>query len=227
MQSATSVDIPVVELPRSLWYRASKRAFDFVAAATLLVLLAPLLLVCAVLVWRSSPGPVIFRQRRVGARLREFTCYKFRTMVVNADPAIHQRYVTNFIKGQAEKHGTTHDAMFKLVGDQRITSIGRWLRRTSLDELPQLVNVVRGEMSLVGPRPPIMYEVEHYRPEQLQRLAVKPGITGLWQVSGRSRTTFEEMVALDLAYIRAASFVTDLRILLKTIPVVLSARDAH
>ena len=148
-------------------------------------------------------------------------------MYADADSALHQQYVTALITGDAEKHGDGDSAMYKLVDDPRITRGGRWLRRMSLDELPQLFNVVRGEMSLVGPRPPIRYEVEQYMPEQMKRLVVKPGMTGLWQISGRSRTTFDEMVTLDLTYIEHASLWNDLRILFRTIPVVLFGRDGQ
>jgi exopolysaccharide biosynthesis polyprenyl glycosylphosphotransferase len=227
MQSVAQVEIPPIELRSSTWYRTSKRLFDLVIASMLILLLLPVFLICAVLVWRSSPGPVIFRQPRVGARGREFTFLKFRSMRVDADPALHRDYVRKFINGEAEQQTTSNGSMFKLVEDPRVTTIGRFLRRTSLDELPQLFNVVRGNMSLVGPRPPIPYELEHYRPEHYRRLAVKPGITGLWQVSGRSHTTFDEMVALDLEYIGRASFLTDLKLLVRTIPVVLTQHGAQ
>lgn len=225
MHTAAHIEMPPFELSHSLWYRLIKRLFDFVAAALLLICLLPVLAACAFLVWRSSPGPILFRQQRVGVCGREFTFLKFRSMRADADPTLHREYVAAFIKGQAEQHVSASGAMYKLVGDSRITPIGHWLRRTSLDELPQLWNVIRGDMSLVGPRPPIPYELAYYPPDQLRRLAVKPGITGLWQVSGRSRTTFEEMVSLDLEYIQRASFRFDLWILLRTIPVVLG-RDA-
>ena len=226
MQNAFQVEVPSIELSYPVWYRATKRAFDLVTSMLLLTLLLPLFLLCTILVWRSSPGPILFRQTRVGAQGRAFTFVKFRSMRADSDPSLHRAYVAAFIQGQAEKQGDADGAMYKLVDDPRVTRIGRWLRRTSLDELPQLFNVIRGEMSLVGPRPPIPYELEHYRLEQLGRLAVKPGITGLWQVSGRNRTTFDEMVALDLEYIQQASFITDLKILAKTIAVVFR-RDAH
>lgn len=227
MQSAAHVEIPPIELGYSGWYRASKRIFDLVVASMLILCLIPVFLICAVLVWRSSPGPILFRQPRVGAQGREFTFLKFRSMRVDADPSIHREYVAKFINGQAEQYSAGKRTMFKLVEDPRVTRAGRFLRRTSLDELPQLFNVVRGNMSLVGPRPPIPYELENYRPEHYRRLAVKPGITGLWQVSGRSHTTFEEMIALDLEYIRRASLLTDLSVLIKTIPVVLNQRGAQ
>ena len=227
MHSAVHVDVPQLELTHAVWYRITKRLFDVVMSVLLIVCLIPLFLVCAILVWRSSPGPILFRQRRVGALGREFTFLKFRSMRIDSDPALHREYVANFIKGTAKQHSGTNGTMYKLIGDPRVTPTGHWLRRTSLDELPQLINVVRGEMSLVGPRPPIPYELEHYKPEHLRRLAVKPGITGLWQISGRSQTTFEQMIALDLEYIQCASFITDLRILLKTVPVVISQHGAQ
>ncbi|HLT18153.1 MAG TPA: sugar transferase [Thermomicrobiales bacterium] len=222
MYNAARVELAQIELNQAFWYRLAKRLFDLTGAALLLVCLSPVFLVCALLVRFSSPGPILFRQQRVGARGREFTFLKFRSMRVDADPALHREYVARFINGAAEQQAGANGSMYKLVHDPRVTPVGRWLRRTSLDELPQLINVLRGEMSLVGPRPPIPYELEHYRPEHLRRLAVKPGITGLWQISGRSHTTFEEMVALDLEYIQRASFMTDLGILLRTVPVVLA-----
>lgn len=227
MQQTFELDIPVIDWSHSLWYRATKRTLDLVIASMLIVVLTPILLACAFVVWRSSPGPILFRQRRVGVWCREFTCLKFRTMYADADSTLHQQYVAALIKGDAEKNGDGDSAMYKLVDDPRITRGGRWLRRMSLDELPQLFNVVKGEMSLVGPRPPIRYEVEQYMPEQMKRLVVKPGMTGLWQISGRSRTTFDEMVTLDLTYIEHASLWSDLRILFRTVPVVLFGRDGQ
>jgi exopolysaccharide biosynthesis polyprenyl glycosylphosphotransferase len=208
-------------------YLVVKRLLDLVVAALLLLVLAPLLLCCALAVRLDSPGPILFRQQRVGERGKVFTMLKFRSMTANVDPTPHREYVTAFIQGKATPQETERAKLFKLGNDRRITRVGRILRRTSLDELPQLWNVLRGEMSLVGPRPPILYELEHYQPAHLQRLAVKPGMTGLWQVSGRSQTTFEEMVALDLDYIRRRSLGLDLQILLRTIPVVLSRQGAN
>lgn len=227
MQSAIQVDVVALQLPQALWYRITKRILDISLALFLLLCFLPLFAVCALAVWRSSPGPILFRQQRVGLRGNLFTFLKFRSMRVDSDPAIHQQYVASFIKGNASKQGRSEEPMYKLVDDPRVTSSGRWLRSTSLDELPQLLNVLRGDMSLIGPRPPIPYELEHYRPEHYQRLAVRPGITGLWQVSGRSLTTFEEMVELDLEYIRRSSLITDLSILVRTLPVVISQRGAH
>jgi exopolysaccharide biosynthesis polyprenyl glycosylphosphotransferase len=226
MQVASQFDTPSAPLGPGL-YLAIKRLIDVAVAAALLILLSVVLLVCAVAIRLDSPGPIFFRQRRVGERGRNFTMLKFRTMRVDADQATHREYATSFIRGQASRQGATGAEVFKLARDHRVTRVGRWLRRSSLDELPQLWNVLRGEMTLVGPRPPIPYEVEQYQPTHKQRLAVTPGITGLWQVRGRSNTTFEEMVALDLEYIRRRSLLLDLRILLATIPAVLSTRGVH
>jgi len=226
MQVAGQLDTPSAPLTPGL-YPVVKRLVDVMVASALLVALSVVLLVCAVAIRLDSPGPVFFRQRRVGERGRPFTMLKFRTMRVDADQATHREYAASFIRGQASRQGAGGAEVYKLVRDHRVTRVGRWLRRTSLDELPQLFNVLKGEMSLVGPRPPIPYEVEHYQPTHKQRLAVTPGITGLWQVRGRSNTTFEEMVALDLEYIRRRSLILDLRILLATIPAVLSTRGVH
>lgn len=217
--------VPLVAPMRPL-YRVAKRLLDVTIAAIVLVLLAPVFAACAVAVWRSSPGPIIFRQERVGLRGQTFTFLKFRSMYHHADASPHRAYVTAFIRGEAAQHADGDRQLYKLVSDPRITPVGHWLRRTSLDELPQFWSVLCGQMSLVGPRPPIPYEVEQYRPDQLARLAVKPGITGLWQISGRSSTTFSEMVELDLAYIQQQSFWFDVAILLRTVPAMLSTRGA-
>lgn len=227
MQHVVHPSIASLVLPRRPFYRIAKRLLDIAVSAIVLVLLAPVFLACAIAVRRSSPGPIIFRQERVGLRGQRFTFLKFRSMYHNADPALHRTYVTAFIKGEAAQQTDGDKQVYKLVADPRITPVGRVLRRTSLDELPQFWSVLRGHMSLVGPRPPIPYEVEQYRPDQLVRLAVKPGITGVWQVSGRSSTTFDEMVALDLAYIHNQSFWFDIAIMLKTIPAILSTRGAR
>jgi exopolysaccharide biosynthesis polyprenyl glycosylphosphotransferase len=227
MQTVVRIEAPLVEVRSSASYRFTKRLLDVLVAGALLILLLPVLAVCALLVKWSSPGPIFFRQQRVGRGGEVFTFFKFRSMYTDADPALHRAYVTAFIKGQAEQHEHHDGPMYKLVRDPRITPIGHVLRRTSLDELPQFWNVLRGDMSLVGPRPPIPYEVEEYGPTELQRLAVKPGITGLWQVSGRSRTTFDQMVALDLTYIQQQSLLMDVRILLRTLPTILSRSGAQ
>ncbi|MBI4506064.1 MAG: sugar transferase [Chloroflexi bacterium] len=227
MQAADPACPRVVEPSTPSLYELSKRVLDVVASAALLCGLAPVFAVCALAIRLDSAGPVFFRQQRVGRCGKLFTILKFRSMRADADAGPHRAYVVAFIQGQAPRHQSAEGAVYKLVDDPRITRVGRWLRRTSLDELPQLWNVLRGDMSLVGPRPPIPYEIEHYQPAQLQRLAVRPGLTGLWQISARSTSTFEAMVVLDLEYIRRRSLGLDLRILLGTIPAVLRARGAH
>jgi exopolysaccharide biosynthesis polyprenyl glycosylphosphotransferase len=207
---------------------AVKRALDVTAAGVLVALLSPLFLLIAALVRLKSPGPVFFKQTRVGEFGKPFTMLKFRTMRVNADNAIHKAFVSQLIKGAAPDVATAaNDAPFKIENDPRVTAIGRLLRKTSLDELPQLWNVLRGEMSLVGPRPPLTYEVEQYKPWHYRRvLEAKPGITGLWQVSGRSQTTFDDMVRLDLRYAKNNSAWTDIKILLATPRAVMSGKGA-
>jgi len=196
----------------------AKRAFDMVAAGLGIAVLAPLFLGLYLAIRLSSRGPAIYVQRRVGADGRRFDFYKFRTMAHRSDDSIHRAYSERLINGWAQRDG---GRAFKLTADPRVTPIGRFLRKSSLDELPQLFNVLRGDMSLVGPRPPIEYEVEHYQDWHKQRLQAKPGITGLWQVSGRSQVPFDEMVMLDIHYMEHWSFLLDLKILLRTIPVVL------
>jgi len=190
-----------------------------------ILLFLPLFLVIAVLVKLSSPGPVFFRQKRLGQYGQHFNFFKFRTMYVNNDPRIHQEYVARLIAGSRD--AGQGSATFKLKNDPRVTPLGRFLRKSSLDELPQFFNVLRNDMSLVGPRPPLPYEYERYQVWHRRRvLEMKPGITGLWQVEGRSRTTFEEMVRIDLRYAGSRSFWVDLKILLLTPAAVLSGRGA-
>lgn len=204
---------------------ALKRALDLAGSLTLLVLCLPVLLILAVMVKCSSPGPIFFRQSRLGQYGRPFTFFKFRTMYVNNDPAIHQEYVSKLIAGQ--KEAGQEKGVYKLTNDPRVTRLGRFLRKSSLDELPQLFNVLRNDMSLVGPRPPLLYEYQRYQAWHRRRvLEMKPGMTGLWQVEGRSRTTFEEMVRIDLRYAVCRSLWVDLKILLHTPRAVLTGRGA-
>lgn len=207
-----------------------KRALDLIGSLMLLLLVSPAFLIIAALIKLTSPGPVFFRQVRIGQDAKPFTIMKFRTMAVNADHALHRNFVSGFIQanGQARPgESGSNNGVFKLTHDPRITPVGRILRKTSLDELPQFLNVLTGEMSLVGPRPPIPYELEQYKPWHCRRvLDAKPGITGLWQVSGRSRTTFDEMVRLDLRYARTRSLWTDIKILLATPGAVISGKGA-
>jgi lipopolysaccharide/colanic/teichoic acid biosynthesis glycosyltransferase len=206
---------------RTTAYDVVKRALDVLASTILLAVLFPLLLLIAGLIKMRSRGPVLFKQIRVGQRAQPFHMLKFRTMHVNADDGIHQAFVTDLINAKPT------NGLFKIVDDPRVTGIGRVLRKTSLDELPQLWNVARGEMSLVGPRPPLPYEVKQYKPWHRRRiLDAKPGITGLWQVTGRSRTTFDDMVRLDLRYARTRSIWTDVKILLATPAAVIAGKGA-
>jgi lipopolysaccharide/colanic/teichoic acid biosynthesis glycosyltransferase len=202
------------------------RAFDIAVAAILLIVLSPLLLIVAILVRRDSHGPAIFRQERVGRNLVPFQVAKFRTMRqgVAADP--HRAYVEQMIREEDDAAGTPRP-MMKLQEDPRITKIGGFLRRTSIDELPQLWNVLRGEMSLVGPRPPIQYEVDAYPARAFRRFAVRPGLTGLWQVRGRSLVTFNQMIELDTEYVETRSLALNLKILVLTVPTVLHGKGAE
>jgi exopolysaccharide biosynthesis polyprenyl glycosylphosphotransferase len=204
-----------------------KRLLDIIASALLLLLTSPVFVLVAALMKLKSPGPVFFRQSRVGEQGRAFMMLKFRTMHVNNDASMHKQFVSQMIKGVAPTGGGSKDTAFKILNDPRVTPIGRVLRQTSLDELPQLWNVLRGDMSLVGPRPPLQYEVEQYKPWHYRRvLEAKPGITGLWQVSGRSRTTFDDMVRLDLRYAKNPSAWADIKILLATPRAVISGKGA-
>jgi lipopolysaccharide/colanic/teichoic acid biosynthesis glycosyltransferase len=207
-----------------LYVRAARRMLDVAVALSVLILTAPLLLLLVAAIRIESRGPAIFRQRRLGRGQEPFTVNKLRTMHASADAAPHREYVAELIAGTAGRHSDGDRALFKLAVDERVTRLGRLLRRTSLDEVPQLWNVVRGEMSLVGPRPVVPYELEHYPGWYRERFAVKPGLTGLWQVSGRSERTYSEMVELDIEYVRRRSVGLDLLILLKTAWVVLSRR---
>jgi lipopolysaccharide/colanic/teichoic acid biosynthesis glycosyltransferase len=204
---------------RHLFARAAGRALDLLVAGALLLVLSPLLLAIALAVRVETGGPALFRQRRVGRGLHEFTMLKFRTMHSGADATPHREYVQALI---GDDRSPERGRLYKLSVDNRVTGVGRVLRSWSLDELPQLINVLLGQMALVGPRPVIPYEVEMYPDASyLSRFDVKPGLTGLWQVSGRNERTYEEMVDFDLQYAREASLLLDLRILIKTVPVVL------
>jgi lipopolysaccharide/colanic/teichoic acid biosynthesis glycosyltransferase len=230
---------PLVEDRDSLYYFV-KRALDLTLATLFLLVLSPLIALIAVLIVLDSRGPVIFSQVRVGSkrwvrdgfsywRRSEFTCYKFRTMYHNADASLHQAYVQALIcndhQNMSELQGEKTETR-KLVHDPRITWVGKYLRKSSLDELPQFVNILRGEMSLVGPRPAIPYEVDEYKPWHLRRLETTPGLTGLWQVSGRSSMDFDDSVRLDIQYIENKSLWLDLKIILKTPLAVISTKGA-
>lgn len=236
---STAGDMQILDRPL---YYALKRLLDVTLAVLSFVMLWPLWAAIMITIKLDSPGPIIFAQERVGVRRRRvngklqweqtrFTCYKFRSMKVNADQNLHRKFVEAYIAGdqermqaiQPDKRGTMK---FKLNGDPRITRVGNFLRKTSLDELPQLWNVLRGDLSLVGPRPAIPYEVENYSVWHLRRLEAIQGMTGLWQVKGRGELGFSEMVELDIAYVENQSFWLDLQILFGTIPAVLLSKGA-
>jgi len=206
-----------------------KRVMDIVGSLIGLMLFSPLMLITAVAIKITSPGPTIFKQFRLGKKGLRFRFYKFRSMHWNADDSIHREYVNSLIQGDLKKinQGDKETPLYKMKSDPRVTLVGKIIRKTSIDELPQFFNVLKGEMSLVGPRPPIPYEIEKYKPWHLRRiLEVKPGITGLWQVDGRSRTSFDGMVRLDLRYAQNWSLWLDLKILLKTVRAVIRPQGA-
>jgi len=222
-------------------YYIAKRLFDVVAAAFLLLILSPLMLVIAAAIYLYSPGPIFYVQERIGAKklrvngqifwkLEPFRFFKFRTMKVNADPSIHQKYVTALIendqKSMAEVQGG-ETSVRKILKDPRLIRPGSWLRKFSLDELPQLWNVLRGDMSLIGPRPPISYEVNVYKPWHFRRFEAQPGISGLQQVKARCNKEFDEQVKLDIDYIENQSLWLDIKIAVKTPFAILSAKGAY
>jgi lipopolysaccharide/colanic/teichoic acid biosynthesis glycosyltransferase len=211
---------------RRTWVDVSCRTLDLIVALAALVILSPVLLLLALVVKLESSGPAIFSQERVGKRQRRFTLHKFRTVSADASHDRHRKYIEGLYAGE-QAAVTDGGPRFKLAHDPRITRVGPFLRRSSLDELPQLWNVIRGEMSLVGPRPPIDYEVASYpAPHWFTRFDVKPGLTGLWQVSGRCDLTVDQMIALDIQYVQRRSLRLNLIILLRTLPAVLASRGA-
>jgi exopolysaccharide biosynthesis polyprenyl glycosylphosphotransferase len=235
LPSKTEIDqvgsLPMVTLfrsPLSNGARIIKRASDLIVATLALTLLSPLWLLIALLIRLDSRGPVFYEQERVGMDGRIFLFYKFRSMQIGSDDTTHREYQRAYINGRPDSNlGDDDRPVFKLRADERITRVGKLLRKTSLDELPQLFNVVRGDMSIVGPRPPIPYEVENYQLWHRKRLDMKPGITGLWQVSGRNRLPFDEMVRMDLYYIENWSLLLDIKIILQTLPVMWRGEDVY
>jgi len=203
--------------------RFVKRSIDVVSASLVTVLGFPFFLAVALLIKLTSRGPVFYSQLRIGEQGEVFTLYKFRTMRQGADDSIHREFTRSFIEGRMSNSSLDEKSpsVYKLTNDPRVTSIGNFLRKTSLDELPQFINILKGEMTIVGPRPPLQYELEYYEEWHKLRLEVKPGLTGLWQVSGRSSVPFNEMVKLDLYYIEHWTLLLDLKIMMRTIPVML------
>lgn len=218
MKEKTDENILSVASSEKQFYFFIKGTFDCIASFIGIIILSPIFLIVSLAIKIDDPeGPIIFTQERVGKDGSKFTMYKFRTMCVNAEEQLAQLLKYNEVEG----------AMFKMKEDPRITNIGRILRKTSFDEFPQLINVIKGEMSLVGPRPPLPREVKEYTEYDFQRLLVKPGCTGLWQVSGRSNLSFDEMVKLDIQYIKQQNILLDSRILLKTILIVFNFNGAY
>jgi lipopolysaccharide/colanic/teichoic acid biosynthesis glycosyltransferase len=213
--------------PREDWrlQQFCKRTLDVIISAVGIILLAPVFIILWLAIRLDSPGPGIFRQQRVGRSEKLFICFKFRTLYHDANEEVHREAVRRVWAG--ERLSDDPNSPFKLTNDSRVTRVGRWLRRTSLDELPQLINVLRGEMSIVGPRPAIPYELEHYQEWHHLRHDVKPGITGAWQVSGRGRVKPEDMLALDVEYVRQWSVWTDLKLIALTIPSVVRGSGAR
>ena len=215
---------PIRTIPRNASYLRAKRIFDL--AFTLLI--APLVifigLIVAIFIKLDSQGPIFFRQKRIGQHGKEFEILKFRSMHVNSDQLAHREKIMRYMKGETLNEDQTNAMLYKDVHDPRITRVGHFIRKTSLDELPQFWNVLQGQMSLVGPRPPLQYEVECYSPRECLRLIGKPGLTGTWQVHGRSRVTFQNMVDMDLAYLENQSLWNDIKLIFLTIPVMLLAR---
>ena len=220
---ASSLIIPVAPTPAG--YRVAKRSLDLVAALVGLLLASPILLVVAIAVKLESRGPILFRQQRLGLGGRPFIVFKFRTMFTSAEEERHRDHVRDLIRGDEATPRQAGEVWLPIRSDPRVTRLGAFLRRSHLDEFPQLINIVRGEMSLVGPRPPIPYEVEVYQPWHLRRLAVVPGLTGLWQATGWGRLSFDEGVTLDLEYIDHRSFWLDLRLILRTLWQILTGRQ--
>lgn len=206
-----------VKVENKKYYSIQKRTLDILGALAGIIILSGLFLLIALLIKVEDPkGPIFFSQKRVGKNGKEFKMMKFRSMVSNAEERLQELLTLNEVSG----------AMFKMKNDPRVTKVGRFIRKTSIDELPQLFNVLRGEMSLVGPRPPLEREVKQYSDYDIQRLLVIPGCTGLWQVSGRSNVGFEEMVELDLQYIRNRSLQYDIKIIFKTVLLLFGSKNA-
>lgn len=228
--SSNIVDLMIEDsIERSWFWLAIKRVIDIVGSLFALIFFSPVMLVTALLIKLGSPGSVIFKQTRLGTKGTPFTFYKFRSMYIDSNDQIHRDYVNKLISGKDDSinNGDAEKPLFKIKSDPRVTVIGKFIRKTSIDELPQFYNVLKGDMSLVGPRPPLAYEVEKYKPWHLRRvLEMKPGITGLWQVEGRGRTEFDEAVRLDVRYLKTWSLFLDFKILVNTVKEVLQCRGA-
>ena len=224
------MELVVVHRPRVLLrrrsYQVAKRLLDMTISLLILPFALPVMLICAAAIALDSPGPVLFVQNRVGKGGRRFKLYKFRTMYQNCDTSGHRAFMRAFVNGEVDEKATGN-GVYKPFSDQQLTRVGRILRKTSLDELPQLINVIKGEMSLVGPRPNVPWEVDAYRGWHKERLEILPGITGLAQINGRSSNTFDKIVRYDIEYIENRGLALDLKILWQTVTSVLAGKGAH
>lgn len=205
-------------------YLRVKRILDIVFTLIIFIPLFIVIAICAVLIRIDSKGPIFFRQKRIGMNGIEFDMFKLRSMYVDSDDSVHRESIKYYINGAKLNGKVNSDHHYKLVDDPRVTRVGRFIRKYSIDELPQFINVLRGEMTLVGPRPPLPYEVEEYSPRDMLRLLGKPGLTGTWQVYGRSRVPFKKMVEMDVEYLREQSILQDLKLIVLTLPVMLRGR---
>ncbi len=220
--------VETLAIPRAIRinhsYQRTKRLLDILFSLLILIPLCVVIVVVAICIRLDTDGPIFFRQKRVGFNGVEFEMFKFRSMHVNNDDSWHRAAIAKYMSGQKLVESTTSDLSYKQVDDPRVTRVGRFLRKTSIDELPQFINVLRGEMTLVGPRPPLPYEVEKYSLYDKLRLSGKPGLTGPWQVYGRSRVTFKEMVEMDIAYLKRQALLEDLKLIALTVPVMIWGR---
>lgn len=205
-------------------YLRVKRLLDIVFTLLILIPLFIVIAICAALIRIDSKGSIFFRQKRIGKNGVEFDMLKLRSMYVNSDDSVHRESIKQYINGARLNGKENSDNLYKLVDDPRVTRVGRFIRKYSIDELPQFINVLRGEMTLVGPRPPLPYEVEEYSPLDMIRLSGKPGLTGTWQVYGRSRVPFQKMVEMDIEYLEEQSILQDLKLIALTLPVMLQGR---
>ena len=205
-------------------YLKVKRILDIIFTLLILIPFVVVIVIFAVLIRIDSKGPVFFRQKRVGRNGVEFYMLKLRSMYVDSDDSVHRESIKLYMNGAALNENVDADNQYKLTDDPRVTKVGRFIRKTSIDELPQFINVLRGEMTLVGPRPPLPYEVEEYGPREWIRLSGRPGLTGTWQVYGRSRVPFKKMVEMDIEYLRQQSLLEDLKLIALTLPVMLKGR---
>jgi lipopolysaccharide/colanic/teichoic acid biosynthesis glycosyltransferase len=207
-----------------LGYLRGKRLLDIILSLLIFLPLCLVIVIVAISICLDSVGPVFYRQKRIGLNGVEFTMYKFRSMLVNNDDSFHRHAIVEYMRGQKLNDDEASNTSYKKTDDPRITRVGRFIRKTSIDELPQFFNVLRGEMTLVGPRPPLPYEVEKYGSYEWLRLTGKPGLTGIWQIYGRSRVTFQTMVEMDIEYLQQQSLWKDLKFIILTIPVMLQGR---